>query len=410
MKRKGKGFLIAIVVVLVFGLLFLITGEYAAFGGSLIWAGLFYALYRRKQKKLQKEVSAPRQAAVVEHISTEQSAAEPPKPITSKVALSAIPLPATISGETFGSWDSSIHLARGQLQRFGRAFYSNFQPGRTVKGTAEIVGSRGNVYHTSLNHCSCSDFEKRHLPCKHIYGLALSLGYSADSFYSCYISAACSEGVPRPAVGYSNGLLKYQVHGKNPDTGRKNKRYVYALNDNDAISAAYTCGLSDPIEVAGTIPSDFIPLEEYQKNALRDNDIAIPPTASWDDGLALLRRLDNGDVSIPCGLLLFSVKVHCPCSLLSGGDYLLGQLLHTISRRDQIALYAAAVLWSKDSKSLLDCTNDPVSEQCYAFSDFVYQDEQIYREILNSLTVEELKRPQRKSATYKAVLKFFASR
>lgn len=174
MKRKGKGFLIATVVVLVFGLLFLITGEYAAFGGSLIWAGLFYALYRRKQKKPQAEPAAP-----------EQPAAEPCN-VQPSTDIPAVNIPADLCGATFGSWDISIHDAEGQDVRFDRAMFQridilNYD---AAAGVAEIMGTRGRTYETTLDTCTCEDFTRRGLPCKHIYKLALSRGYSPDAFFS----------------------------------------------------------------------------------------------------------------------------------------------------------------------------------------------------------------------------------
>lgn len=315
-------------------------------------------------------------------------------------------------GPTFGSWDTSIHLAAGQLQRFGRAFYGSFPIKQGRRGAAKITGSKGNIYTVTLDRCNCPDFQGRGLPCKHIYALALSLGYTADDFYSCYVSAVCDGGqVPRPQIGYGNGLLEYQVHGKNPATGRQNKRIVFAVDEADAVSAAYSAGLSDPISVDGVISHDFAPLEPYQKSILQENNIAIPSTGDWCDGLALLRRLDNMDASVPVGLFEFATKIHFPCCLLSGGEYLLSDLLSSrISQRDQIALYAASVLCAQNRKNLLDCHSDPVSDICYAFADFAAGDETLLRQVLNAITPDSLRKPDKRLAAYKAVVKFFASR
>lgn len=321
--------------------------------------------------------------------------------------------PANYSGgPTFGSWDTSIHLAAGQLQRFGRAFYGSFPIKQGRRGAAKITGSKGNIYTVTLDRCNCPDFQGRGLPCKHIYALALSLGYTADDFYSCYVSAVCDGGkVPRPQIGYGNGLLEYQVHGKNPATGRQNKRVVFAVDEADAVSAAYSAGLLDPISVDGVISHDFAPLEPYQKSILQENNIAIPSTGDWCDGLALLRRLDNMDASVPVGLFEFATKIHFPCCLLSGGEYLLSDLLSSrISQRDQIALYAASVLCAQNRKNLLDCHSDPVSDICYAFADFAAGDEILLRQVLNAITPDSLRKPDKRLAAYKAVVKFFTSR
>lgn len=45
-----------------------------------------------------------------------------------------------------------------------------------VQGVAVVKGNRGGEYTTSLVMCSCSDFAKRHKPCKHMYFLAHHLG------------------------------------------------------------------------------------------------------------------------------------------------------------------------------------------------------------------------------------------
>ena len=43
------------------------------------------------------------------------------------------------------------------------------------QGVALIKGEKGGEYTTSLTMCSCSDFTKRHKPCKHMYFLAYYL-------------------------------------------------------------------------------------------------------------------------------------------------------------------------------------------------------------------------------------------
>lgn len=209
MKQKGKGFLIAMIVVLVFGLLFLITGEYAAFGGSLIWAGLFYALYRRKQKKPQAEPAASEQPAA-EHFTPKQnveSVVDGVKiisgeygrmtvqdtvshvlfvPVKNRKILS-IESSLCPCGCSFGSWNEKVHRGVSQSDRFEKAQHQciGLLDFNVDTGFAKISGSKGSEYLTSLDFCSCPDFEKRSKPCKHIYFLAIQMGYSDSEFYSC---------------------------------------------------------------------------------------------------------------------------------------------------------------------------------------------------------------------------------
>lgn len=320
--------------------------------------------------------------------------------------------PIYTGGPTFGSWDTSIHLAEGQLVRFGRAVYQDFpiQPFR--KGRFKITGSRGNTYFTSLDSCECKDFERRNLPCKHIYALALSLGYTIDSFYENYLDTMCSDGViPRPVTGYSNGLRKYQVHGINPETKRKNKRLVYATNETDAVLSAHDSGLLDPVEVDGPADnSEFLPVDSAQQEYAKEYGIAVPPSADYYDMKSLLRRYANSDTAtVPVGLIKFATKRHVPCSLLAGLNELFDVLLSKLPQRDQIALYASAVQCSLNGVSISDVSDDPVSEICFSFADFAYYDEQLYRAILNNLTQDALIRPDKRSKQYRAVVKFFGN-
>lgn len=41
---------------------------------------------------------------------------------------------------------------------------------------AIFLGSEGYTYHTTLIKCSCPDFQKRNVPCKHMYYLAHKCG------------------------------------------------------------------------------------------------------------------------------------------------------------------------------------------------------------------------------------------
>lgn len=39
--------------------------------------------------------------------------------------------------------------------------------------TGTFAGSEGGQYHTTLSGCTCPDFQKRKVPCKHMYYLAI---------------------------------------------------------------------------------------------------------------------------------------------------------------------------------------------------------------------------------------------
>ena len=67
-----------------------------------------------------------------------------------------------------------------QQERFDRSKSPSikilsFAPANDNNVIAEVEGSTGEVYRTSLTTCSCPDFTFRQRPCKHMYALAIEL-------------------------------------------------------------------------------------------------------------------------------------------------------------------------------------------------------------------------------------------
>lgn len=74
-------------------------------------------------------------------------------------------------------WDDSIHHADGQAERIKRAATQGFSILETSSDCFyDVCSSSGNVYHVSLENCTCPDFSHRKLPCKHMYYLAMNQG------------------------------------------------------------------------------------------------------------------------------------------------------------------------------------------------------------------------------------------
>lgn len=87
---------------------------------------------------------------------------------------------------TFGKWNAKVHDGQAQVDRFEKAAH---QPMAICSydaetGFAKILGSGSDSYLTSLDECTCPDFDKRGRPCKHIYFLAIQMGYTSDDFYN----------------------------------------------------------------------------------------------------------------------------------------------------------------------------------------------------------------------------------
>ena len=74
----------------------------------------------------------------------------------------------------FSAFPDSIQNEREQQSRMVKAHKDNLYifPDTFDGSSAFILGSGENVYKTSFNSCTCMDFQKRKLPCKHMYKLA----------------------------------------------------------------------------------------------------------------------------------------------------------------------------------------------------------------------------------------------
>lgn len=72
----------------------------------------------------------------------------------------------------WGTWGYSVHVMSGQKERMERAIYSkkmlllSYDP---ESHTAHVLGERGSEYIIDEFGCSCPDFQKRFMPCKHMY-------------------------------------------------------------------------------------------------------------------------------------------------------------------------------------------------------------------------------------------------
>lgn len=75
-------------------------------------------------------------------------------------------------------WNYEIHNDKAQIERQSRAMNYPFSFEINKENNTAHFSSTSELpyYETSLTSCNCGDFEKRKLPCKHIYRLAVELG------------------------------------------------------------------------------------------------------------------------------------------------------------------------------------------------------------------------------------------
>ena len=81
-------------------------------------------------------------------------------------------------GISFGGWPEAIHDDFEQVKRIESA--EKLKPSDLAvdagSQTMQVQGSASDPYVVSLSECSCTDFQIRQAPCKHMYRLAMELG------------------------------------------------------------------------------------------------------------------------------------------------------------------------------------------------------------------------------------------
>lgn len=116
-----------------------------------------------------------------------------------------------------------------------------------------IQGSDGCPYHVRLDGCECVDYERRQLPCKHIYRLALDLGceFPEAPAFDPYLAAEydISEDLDRLRRRWVSGQLTLAAYSKCVDALRSSAAKVKLRRGrpkNNDLRALSDC-LCDPL-------------------------------------------------------------------------------------------------------------------------------------------------------------------
>lgn len=122
--------------------------------------------------------------------------------------------------KTWNEWDNSVHAEQSQIDRQGRAMTYPFDFDIDYEHLTARFSSTSELpyYDTSLSRCTCYDFSSRHLPCKHIYRLAVELGVI--------------EIVKRPAGGYDKTEIKEIKDSKDIDANPEQIKRIERAKEN----------------------------------------------------------------------------------------------------------------------------------------------------------------------------------
>lgn len=229
------------------------------------------------------------------------------------------------------------------------------------------------------------------------------------------ISRVLLDGYKSPSGGYLN-WAEFKIVGLNPKTNRKNTRKIKATEENEAIKIAEK-ELQNP-SVSTTIP--HIALSDYDKESARDYGFAIPEGACSADISCIIDRITNYDkvlserwisddtkllevVPSPAAnecLAKFAHNRGIHFSMYIREENLLSSLFYELDDYNKAAFVAFYVLRSINNTFM---GND---EELNKFADFAVDNSSLMKSI-RERDVPDYYKPNKKSAAYKAVLKFF---
>lgn len=128
---------------------------------------------------------------------------------------------------SFQIWDDAIHTAPDQVKRIASAKKAATSPSSIDREskTGVFEGSGKEPYHVTLESCTCGDFRRRKLPCKHMYRLAMELGEFGGDF---------AKGTNKNVV--SHGQIKFEEAvdeiEKLPEAAQRDLQRVFFWNPN----------------------------------------------------------------------------------------------------------------------------------------------------------------------------------
>lgn len=325
----------------------------------------------------------------------------------------------------WNKWEDSKHQSSEQIFRMKRAVYGgtmqilNFN---SQTGEAFVHGQSGQDYIINSASCSCEDYQKRQLPCKHMYFVAINAPLDAPPITSSFAEYNYTQSVQRSRkpplnvtcmdyaiLSNSNdqNLALYEVKGINPLTNRKNTVYVSAHSEADAIQQAIenkSGNLVEPFTVTFKESFSNAPTSRQLNYAL-DVLSYVPSDATSDDISCLLDRYSDDDFHLPALYLVEKgIELHIKISKYMGAYHLCRLIYNAGNLNDKIFAYVYAVMQSLEYEKL----DEHTAFVCDAFVDG-YSNNNEFINSFKRIDAEEFT-PEFLSTTkkcYKIVKKFY---
>lgn len=266
---------------------------------------------------------------------------------------------ALSSDRIFINFDDSIHKNDEQQIRMQRALQEDlvFKKITDNKYGGTITGTSGNNYSVSLKFCSCPDFKKRRMPCKHMYKLIMETErakiYSVGNILE--IRKVTSNNMQENVSKKSNtnqiyndnmNYMLFEGEGIFQKTNRKRKIHIEAFSEQEALDELKTSGYVPETIQIHRVP--FTPPSSEQLSAMRKHNNKIPAKACLNDISFLIIKAIENQRDADEELMAFATNQKIKLSYYAGEQSLYNCIWNNFTLEQKFAFYLLCV--EKDKK------------------------------------------------------------
>lgn len=376
-----------VVMYFLFGYLFLpdeicATGWY--FGGAVLFPFVVFAIIGTLIEKGIIKPPLPKEKGQCDSQQSRPPSKPPPcrssPPSALKPIIERPPVvcPTYVAvHQTDGAFEDRLFRARTEPLKFIQCQYL-----RDKIVSADIHNDISNcTYHVTPQSCTCEDFRKRSLPCKHMIYLSLQVGdfrryekhpppppknFPDERFIPYYYKYYSG---PPTGIGYKN-LYPYRVigriHGISKKTGRsidrKKEIFVDAVSVEDAQAAAKAMDIMPPyaeVSLQDELPS------YNQLSYLHAVGVPFPFFVTADDVSALLTRYqEEADDICPTGLFQMATARRVGVSFFASPQSVISFIWYLAAPPERAALFCYAVYCRELGKEI-GCAPLPYTDSLF---------------------------------------------
>lgn len=260
------------------------------------------------------------------------------------------------SEELWKNWNE-CHSSQKQKERIKKALVTNELIPIKINTTARCGKFASQTsktrYRTTLRSCTCPDFKKQKLPCKHMYYLANQCNLrisNTGSITSLSASLNDNNAFQEPAqyMPFNDNMnyMLFDGEGIYRPTNRKRKIHIESFSEQEAIEELVSTGYIQDTITIHRVP--FEPPTEAQLSTMREHHNQIPNKISKADMSFLISKYMEDERNADKKLINFATAQKVKFSYYIGEKSLYGCMWYKFTLEEKFAFYLLCV--EKDIK------------------------------------------------------------